>query len=131
MKNQKNQLFKVSPNIEITEKILENFGIKGLEDNHSFTRENLSDLSTVESMNEMYNELLRYYIPCKAKKYLIDLNEKKCITILRQFLKMQNHTLMSKEKYVNGKKILFYQVIPLQIDMKTNRDSEKVVLSFD
>lgn len=131
MKNQKNQLFKVSPNIEITEKILENFGIKGLDDNHSFTRENLSDLSTVESMNEMHDELLRYYIPCKAKKYLIDLNEKKCITILRQFLKMQNHTLMSKEKYVNGKKILFYQVIPLQIDMKTNRDSEKVVLSFD
>lgn len=131
MKNQKNQLFKVSPNIEITEKILENFGIKGLDDNHSFTRENLSDLSTVESMNEMYDELLRYYIPCKAKKYLIDLNEKKCITILRQFLKIQNHTLMSKEKYVNGKKILFYQVIPLQIDMKTNRDSEKVVISFD
>ena len=131
MKNQKNQLFKVSPNIEITEKILENFGIKGLDDNHSFTRENLSDLSTVESMKEMYDELLRYYIPCKAKKYLIDLNEKKCITILRQFLKMQNHTLMSKEKYVNGKKILFYQVIPLQIDMKTNRDSEKVVISFD
>ena len=131
MKNQKNQLFKVSPNIEITEKILENFGIKGLDDNHSFTRENLSDLSTVESMNEMYDELLRYYIPCKAKKYLIDLNEKKCITILRQFLKMQNHTLMSKEKYVNGKKILFYQVIPLQIDMKTNRYSEKVVISFD
>ena len=131
MKNQKNQLFKVSPNIEITEKILENFGIKGLDDNHSFTRENLSDLSTVENMNVMYGELLRYYIPCKAKKYLTDLNEKKCITILRQFLKMQNHTLMSKEKYVNGKKILFYQVIPLQIDMKTNRDSEKVVLSFD
>jgi hypothetical protein len=131
MKNQKNQLFKVSPNIEITEKILENFGIKGLDDNHSFTRENLSDLSTVESMNEMYDELLRYYIPCKAKKYLIDLNEKKCITILRQFLKIQNHTLMSKEKYVNGTKILFYQVIPLQIDMKTNRDSEKVVISFD
>lgn len=131
MKNQKNQLFKVSPNIEITEKILENFGIKGLDDNHSFTRENLSDLSTVENMNVMYGELLRYYIPCKAKKYLTDLNEKKCITILRQFLKMQNHTLMSKEKYVNGKKILFYQVIPLQIDMKTNRYSEKVVISFD
>ena len=32
---------------------------------------------------------------------------------------------MSKEKYVEGKKILFYQVIPMQIDMKTTRDSEK------
>lgn len=127
----KNQLFKVSPNIEITEKILENFGIKGVDDNHSFTRENLIDLNTVENINNMYDELIRYYIPCKAKKYLADLNEKKCITILRQFLKIQNHTLMSKEKYIHGKKILYYQVIPLQIDIKTNRDSDKVVISFD
>lgn len=127
----KNQLFKVSPNIEITEKILENFGIKGVDDNHSFTRENLIDLNTVENINDMYDELVRYYIPCKAKKYLVDLNEKKCITILRQFLKIQNHTLMSKEKYIQGKKILYYQVIPLQIDIKTNRDSDKVVISFD
>ena len=127
----KNQLFKVSPNIEITEKILENFGIKGVDDNHSFTRENLIDLNTVKNINNMYDELMRYYIPCKAKKYLADLNEKKCITILRQFLKIQNHTLMSKEKYIQGKKILYYQVIPLQIDIKTNRDSDKVVISFD
>lgn len=127
----KNQLFKVSPNIEITEKILENFGIKGINDNHSFTRENLIDLNTVENINNMYDELIRYYMPCKANKYLIDLNEKKCITILRQFLKIQNHTLMSKEKYINSKKILFYQVIPLQIDIKTNRDSDKVIISFD
>ena len=131
MKNQKNQLFKVSPNIEITEKILENFGIKGLDDNHAFTRDNLSDLNTVININEMYDELIRYYIPCKGKKYLVDLNEKKCITILRQFLKIQNYTLMSKEKYINNKKMLYYRVIPLQIDMKTNRDSEKVVISFD
>lgn len=131
MKNQKNQLFKVSPNIQITDKILENFGIKGLDDNHSFTRENLIDLNTVDNINKMYDELIKYYIPCKGRKYLVDLNEKKCITILRQFLKILNYTLMSKEKYINGKKILFYQVIPLQIDMNTNRDSDKVVISFD
>tara|TARA_Y100000996_G_scaffold59594_1_gene40257 strand:- start:1131 stop:1526 length:396 start_codon:yes stop_codon:yes gene_type:complete len=131
MKNQKNQLFRVSPNIEITERLLVNFGIKGLDDNHSFTRENLSDLNTVKNINGMHNELVRYYIPCKAKKYLTDLNEKKCITILRQFLKIQNYTLMSKDKYIDGKKILFYQVIQLPIDIKTNRDSEKVLISFD
>ena len=131
MKNQKNQLFRVSPNIEITERLLVNFGIKGLDDNHSFTRENLSDLNTVKNINGMHNELVRYYIPCKAKKYLTDLNEKKCITILRQFLKIQNYTLMSKDKYIVGKKILFYQVIQLPIDIKTNRDSEKVLISFD
>ena len=131
MKNQKNQLFKISPNIEITERILENFGIKGVHDNHSFTKENLYDLNTMDNINNMYDELIRYYIPCKGKKYLINLNEKKCITILRQFLKIQNYTLMSKEKYINSKKVLFYQVIPQQIDMKTNHDSEKVIISFD
>ena len=127
----KNQLFKVSPDLKITEKILKNFGINDINDNHSFTRINLRDLNTVDKINEMEEELRRYYIPCKAKLYLININEKKCITILRQFLKIHNYTLMSKEKYIKGKKSLFYQGIPLQIDMSTNRDSEKVIISFD
>ena len=79
----------------------------------------------------MNEELLRYYIPCKAKIYLLNIDEKRCITILRQFLKVHNYTLMSKEKYVKGKKSLFYQVIPIQIDMDTNRESEKVIINFD
>ncbi len=128
----KNQLFKVSPDLKITLQILNLFGIQDLEDNHSFTRNNLTDLETVSKMNEIMPEIEKYYIPCKSKKYLTDINEKKCITILRQFLKIHNHTLNSKEKYVKGKKSLFYQVIPLQINMNTkNRDSEKVILSFD
>ena len=128
----KNQLFRISPDMEITEKILQLFGIKDMNDNHSFTRMNLIDLKTVEKMTEITEELTKYYIPCKSKKYLNDLNEKKCITILRQFLKIHNHTLISKEKYVKGDKQLFYQVIPQQIDMLTkNRESEKVILSFD
>ena len=128
----KNQLFKISPDLQFTEKLLQLFGIKDISDNHSFTRNNLIDLKTVEKMEENVNELSKYYIPCKAKKYLFDLNEKKCITILRQFLKIHNHTLISKEKYNKAKKQLFYQVIPQQIDMLTkNRESEKVILSFD
>ena len=83
-------------------------------------------------LHDIIDELYKYYIPCKSKKYLVDLSEKKCITILRQFLKIHNHTLISKEKYVKGKKNLFYQVIPSQIDMLTkNRTSDKVVISFD
>ena len=128
----KNQLFKISPDLKITLEILNQFGISSFEDNHSFTRNNLTDLETVSKMNEIMPEIEKYYIPCKSKKYLTDINEKKCITILRQFLKIHNHTLNSKEKYVKGKKSLFYQVIPLQINMNTkNRDSEKVILSFD
>ena len=128
----KNQLFRISPDIPITENILQLFGIKDINDNHSFTRENLIDLKTVEKMNELSKELFKYYIPCKSKIYLVELNEKKCITILRQFLKVNNYTLISKEKYIKGNKQLFYQVIPQQIDILTkNRESEKVVLSVD
>lgn len=127
----KNQLFRISPDLKITEKLLSIFGINSLEDNHSFTKLNLSDLNTVDKLNKMYEELEKYYIPCKSKLYLQNIDEKRAITILRQFLKIHNHTLMSKEKYVKGKKNLFYQVIPLQIDMNTNRNLEKVIISFD
>jgi hypothetical protein len=126
----KNQLFKNSPDIKITKKILSFFGIKELNDNHSFTRENLIELKTVEKINEIIDEIYEYYIPCKAKKYLVDLNEKKCITILRQFLKVHCYTLNSKEKYVKGVKHLFYQVISTPIDIET-KNREKVILNFD
>ena len=128
----KNQLFRVSPDIQFIEKLLNNFGIKDLTDNHSFTKNNLLDLRTVEKMNTMIDELNKYYLPCKSKKYLSNLNEKKCITVLRQFLKSQNYTLISKERYVKSKKNLFYQVVPIQINLSTqNRKSERVILSFD
>jgi|TARA_Y100000389_G_C17345106_1_gene455430 hypothetical protein len=128
----KNQLFKNSPDLKFTIQLLNLFGIQDINDNHSFTRNNLIDLKTVENINLIVEELNKYYLPCKSKKYLNDINEKKCITILRQFLKIHNYTLNSKEKYVKGKKNLFYQVIPLQINMMTkNRDSEKVIISFD
>ena len=128
----KNQLFRISPDLKITEELLKLFGIKDINDNHSFTRNNLIDLKTVEKMYSIKEEIHKYYIPCKYKKYLTNLNEKKCITVLRQFLKSYNHTLISKEKYIKSEKMLFYQVIPQQIDMLTKeRGSEKVIISFE
>ena len=128
----KNQLFRISPDLNITNQMLNNFGINDMNDNHSFTRANLVDLKTVDKINFIIDELKKYYIPCKSKKYLVDLDEKKCITILRQFLKIHNHTIISKEKYIKGTKHLFYRVIPSQIDMLTkDRKSDKVVILFD
>ena len=40
--------------------------------------------------------------------------------------------LNSKEKYVKGKKSLFYQIIPLDINIQIkNREKQKVILHFD
>lgn len=128
----KNQLFRHSPNEKTTLDVLSLFGIQGFDDNHSFTRENLVDLKTVDKMNEMIDSLSLYYIPCKAKQYLSDLTEKKCITVLRQLLKIHNYTLFSKEKFVKGKKHLFYQVIPIQVELLTeNRNHNQIIISFD
>jgi hypothetical protein len=128
----KNQLFRHSPNDKTTLDVLSLFGIQGFDDNHSFTRDNLIDLNTVDKMNEMIDSLSLYYIPCKAKQYLTDLTEKKCITVLRQLLKIHNYTLFSKEKFVKGKKHLFYQVIPIQVELLTaNRNNNQIIISFD
>ena len=127
----KNQLFRISPDLKISTKLLNLFGISDFNDNHSFTKFNLQELDTVNKMKEITEDLKKYYIPCKSKVYLINLNEKKCITILRQFLKVHNFTLMSKEKYIKGKKSLFYQVIPLQIDMTIKERNNKVIIRFD
>ena len=56
-------------------------------DTKLFTKENLQDLNTVEKLNNHIERLREYYLPCKAKKYLVNLDEKKSITILRQLLK--------------------------------------------
>jgi hypothetical protein len=128
----KDQLFKVQPDKNITLQLLSLFGITGFNDNHAFTRLNLIELRTVEKLNELTPILSDYYIPCKAHKYLQDVNDKKSITILRQFLKKNRYTLISKEKYIQGKKHLFYQVVPLQAPVKTpTKKDASVTITFD
>jgi len=128
----KDQLFKISPDRIITLELLSYFGISGLDDNHAFTRQNLKELKTVDKIIELIPRLSSYYIPCKSSKYLTDINDKKSITVLRQFLKKNNYTLMSKEKYVEGKKHLFYQVIPQQVTITTpTKKDNGVTITFD
>ena len=128
----KNQLFKIIPDKKITLKLLSFFGINNLEDNHSFSKDFLIEFNTIDKINNIIKELENYYLPCKYKIYLRNLNEKKCITILRQFLKIHDYTLFSKEKYKNGKKLLFYQVVRKQIVLQNiKKKNEKIILSFD
>ena len=44
----KNQLFRISPDLQFTKSLLQMFGIKDMNDNHSFNRLNLIDLKTIE-----------------------------------------------------------------------------------
>ena len=87
----KNQLFKIIPDLQIIKVILKVFGLDNLEDTRLFTKDHMKDINTVDKMNELLDKLKEYYLPCKSKKYLTNLDEKKCITILRQFIKIHNY----------------------------------------
>ena len=127
------QLFSKKPDNAILEKVLECFEIKNLQDNKSFTRKNLKDMSTVTQLEKIIDDLNEYYIPCKSKKYLTDLDEKKAITILRQIVKCFNYFLFSKEKYIKGEKNITYQIMPNNKKdiLRLKKKDEKYTLLFD
>jgi len=119
----KNQLFRRNPDRYIINDLMLIFNIKSIDDeNFYFTKQDLSNLNVVNKMNDIKEKLEIYYLPCKAKMYLKDINEQKCITILRQFIKYIEYNLQLKEKSINGKKNYRYFI-------KSNKD--KVLITFD
>ena len=129
----KNQLFKNYPTEEFVIGLLNIYGIQDFSDNHYFTKDDLENLNTIEKLNELKDTLASYYIPCKAKIYINDINNhKKAITILRQFLKTQNYTLLSKEKYIKGNKHNTYTVISITNNLNINKNKDrKIVINFE
>ena len=119
----KSQLFKRNPDRYIIENLLEIFNIKSLDDKKFyFTKNDLLNSDIIEKIIKAKDKLLIYYIPCKAKKYLENIDEKKCITILRQFLKHIDYNLKLKEKYINGVKNYLYFIVS---------NNNKIVIDFD
>ena len=119
----KNQLFRRNPDRYIISDLLKIFDIESLDDpNFYFTKQDLLNNDIIDKMNKLKTKLETYYIPCKSKKYLEDINEKKCITILRQFLKYIEYNLKLKEKYINGVKNYQYFIVSIK---------KKIIIDFD
>ena len=138
----KDQLFKKNPSNELFEKILNAFGLSGLEDKRSFSRKDLKYIRTVEKISLLKTELDDCYLPCKARTYLSALNEKNVITILRQILKTRNYTISSREKYMKGCKFIIYNLCKTElktykplIEIKSsddqNDEKKPIVLTFN
>ena len=130
----KNQLFKIVPDLQIIQSILEAFGLDDIEDSRIFTKEHMKDIDTVQKINELVPTLKEYYIPCKSKKYLIDLNEKKCITILRQFVKIHHYKCIGIEKSIKGNKCMTYRLFYSEEDyLKSpmSKENKEYVISFE
>jgi len=128
----KNQLFKNYPNEEFVINLLNIYGIKDFSDNHYFTKKDLEELNTIDNLNQLKDKLASYYIPCKAKLYVNNIDHKRAITILRQFLKTQNYTLSSKEKYIKGIKYNTYTVVSITNNLNINKNKErKIIINFE
>jgi len=115
-----NQLFSKMPDKQLIDNLLKAFNIESLEDGRSFSRLELNKIDTIGKLNDMKELLSKYYIPCKARAYLSDLNDKNIMTILRQCIKTFGFKLYSKEKYIKNEKYLYYTIRP--IDTTVARD---------
>jgi len=128
----KNQLFRIIPDEEVINSLLELFGLTSLNDTKCFTMDTLNEYDTISKLNEMKDDLQSYYLPCKAKNYMNNITKKRCIVILRQFIRVYGYTLISKERYVDGKKISVYRIIEDDKGLSPNKKKGKkpITISF-
>tara|TARA_B110000483_G_scaffold89069_1_gene109949 strand:- start:785 stop:1261 length:477 start_codon:yes stop_codon:yes gene_type:complete len=108
----KNQLFRENIEIEFLEKLIKDcFNIElNNSTYYSFSKKTITSRNVLEVITNNMEKLQKYYIKCKHKIYLENLNEKKIITLLRQLLRFHEFELRAKEKYENGKKYLLYTI---------------------
>jgi hypothetical protein len=128
-----NQLFSQKPDEVMISKILECFGLASLEDTKIFTKKDLKETQVLENIDKIKDEISAYYLPCKRAQYLENLNFKKSITLLRQFIKCYDYTCYSKEKYIQGEKYLTYQLMSLDKKnvLKMRKKDDSMIVSFD
>ena len=96
-------------------------------------------IKCLDQINEFKDELQEYYIPCKSRTYLNELNTKNVITILRQIVRLHNYSVVSREKYIKGDKFMIYQLVPSEtrnyqpVTISTNSDNNgnDYVIKFD
>ena len=124
-----NQLFKIIPDRSILVEILQSFGISDLDENIHFTNEDLNKLNTCSKILDLSNRLKEYYIPCKSKLYLNKIDNKRAITILKQFLKVHEYSIVNKYKTIDGVRHKYF--IIHKNSEKVIVPKKKILISFD
>ena len=127
------QLFRKNPDKEIMNKILKCINLQNLNDTRFFTKKYLAEIEACKKIEDIKSDISTYYIPCKSKIYLNNLNEKKIITIIRHFIRYFNYFLFSKEKYMNGTKYIIYQINSNKNKniLKLKSNDNKYIVYFD
>ena len=126
-----NQLFKNKPCLNLVNKLINFFGLKDIDDTKIFSRKDLENLKTPQNIKTLEESFKNYYLPCKFKVYFKNLDSKKCITILRQCIRLYNYKLISKEKYIKSEKIIIYRVSPVNKIKNEPKKNIGCIISFD
>lgn len=128
----KYQLFQQVPDQEFLLKLLNCYGIKNLNDNKEFTKTDLNDLNIINRIEDLIPELVLYYLPCKYQMFLTNITLNKCITILRQILRLYNYHLKKRENVHNKKKSIYYRIEEINNkNIKIENSVDKCVLDFN
>jgi hypothetical protein len=105
MSQEVKHLFRKKPERELVESLLHSLHFSGLNDTRLFYKDELM----IDEFEEQMPLLEPYYLPCKAKLFLINLTNAKVITILRHLLRANGYKLRVYEKVHAGKKQIQYQ----------------------
>lgn len=110
MGGQAKRLFRVIPPKELVIEILQHLRLLGLHDLRWFTREELN----LETLDEWLPLLEPYYIPCKARRFLEDMDATRIVTIVRHILQPHGYELHTQERMYKTSKATLYQIQPIQ-----------------
>jgi hypothetical protein len=103
------KLFREPPPKEFVNEILCKLKFQGLDDSRWFTRDQLS----LDTLIEWLPLLEPYYIPCKARRFLSDIDTGRMITILRHILHPLDYDLRTQERMYKLQKTTMYQIYSL------------------
>ena len=109
-------IFRKIPTKELVEEVLVYLQFLGFHDNKTFTKNDISK----EKFEDIVIWIEPYYVPCKAKRFLSNINENKQITILRHLLRVHNYDLLTQEKVYNSLKVTTYKIYKCQFSNLTD-----------
>lgn len=127
----KYQLFQQMPDEKFLLRLLNCYDITDINDNKEFSKCDLIDLQIINRIEDLIPELVLYYLPCKYEMFLNNITINKCITILRQILRLFNYHLKKREHVHNKKKSIYYRIEKKDDkNIKIENDTNKCILSF-
>lgn len=105
------QLFTVYPGRELTNAVVQAFGLSSIDDNSPFTRKDVASRGTAARLTAMRDALAEVYIPCKAAVYVMEeITHVRCLTILRHFLRAAGYMLQASDATFDGHRTQVYRI---------------------